>query len=175
MFCPNCGRDAALETKFCAACGTNLEIVSRALTGNRDDFFTKIDSGLDQLTARYAEHVFKNASSKLDERRVGDSWKVLGQGVITTFVDLILLSLMWNVLPLRFLILLISTPFRLLSQKNRRSTGSNIRGAADPRPVFAPEDSSRRWLVGEVPSVSEHTTQNLGKQSAKRTGSAAND
>src|SRR5215211_7432597 len=120
MFCPNCGRDNPRETKFCASCGTNLEVVSQALTGNRDDFFTKTDAALDQLIARYAEHVFKEAPSKVNDRKVGNSWKVLGQGVITSFVDLILFSLMWNILPLRFMILLISTPIRLLSQRSKQ-------------------------------------------------------
>ncbi|HMG36909.1 MAG TPA: zinc ribbon domain-containing protein [Blastocatellia bacterium] len=173
MFCPSCGRDASLETKFCASCGTNLEVVSRALTGTRDDFFTKIDSGLDQLIARYAEHVFRNAPARIDEGRVGDSWKVLGQGVITTFVDLILFSLMWNVLPLRFLILMISTPFRLLSQRSTRGAGPRVRIAENTGPVLASDDPPRRWLAGEVPAVSEHTTQHLGKRrEAERTGSA---
>jgi hypothetical protein len=175
MFCPSCGRDALLETKFCASCGTNLEVVSRALTGSRDDFFTRIDFGLDQLTARYSEHVFKNAGSKLDERRVGDSWKVLGQGVITAFVDLILFTLMSNVLPFRFLILLISTPFRLLSQKSRRAAGRKVRISEDAALIDA-DDPSRRWLAGEAPNVSEHTTQHLTAQGkAERRGPAARE
>src|SRR5215210_2489581 len=118
MFCPNCGRNNLRETKYCASCGTNLEAVSQALSGTRDDFFTKTDAALDQLIARYAEHVFKDTPSKLNDRKVSSSWKVLGQGVVTTFVDMILFFLMWNILPLRFLILLISTPFRLLSQRS---------------------------------------------------------
>jgi hypothetical protein len=164
MFCPSCGRDASADTKFCATCGTNLEVVSRALTGTRDDFFTKIDAGLDHLTARYAEHVFKDAGARLDERRVVDSWRVLGQGAITSFVDLILFSLMWNVLPFRFMLLLISTPFRLLSRKSNK--GQPPRLIEDTGPVFQPTDRPRRWLEGDVPAVSENTTQHLGNQHA---------
>lgn len=50
MFCPTCGKDNALELKFCASCGTNLEAVSHALTGSEDDFFTEMDSGIANLS-----------------------------------------------------------------------------------------------------------------------------
>lgn len=160
MFCPNCGRDNARETRFCASCGTNLEVVSQALSGTRDDFFTKTDAALDQLIARYAEHVFKNAPAKLNDRRVGNSWKLLGQGVITSFVDLILYFLMWNVMPLRFLILLVSTPFKLLSQRGHRQASAAV-GIQDERRPELVEPLSNGRLPGMVPSVSEHTTQNL--------------
>jgi len=70
MFCPNCGRDNSLERKFCASCGTNLEIVSQALNGDRGDFFTKTDAALDQLIARYYEHIFRDASSKIGRANV---------------------------------------------------------------------------------------------------------
>ena len=160
MFCPNCGRDNSRERKFCASCGTNLEIVSQALSGNRDDFFTKTDSALDQLIARYSEHVFKDASSKLNDRAVGNSWKLLGQGVVTTFVDMVLFSLMWNIIPLRFLILMISTPFRLLSR--RRSGQVATTGELEEKKKSGiAEPSSNKWLPGSFPSVSEHTTQHL--------------
>ena len=164
MFCPNCGRDNSRETKFCASCGTNLEAVSQALNGNRDDFFTKTDSALDQLIARYAEHVFKDAPSKLNDRKVSNSWKVLGQGAVTSFVDMILFSLMWNIIPLRFLMLLISTPFRLLSQRSNRQTNTTA-GLEENRRQSLVEPSPNRWLPGSFPSVSEHTTQNLEEYS----------
>lgn len=160
MFCPNCGRDNSLERKFCASCGTNLEAVSQALSGNRDDFFTKTDAALDQLIARYSEHVFKDAPSKLNDREVSNSWKILGLGVVTSFVDLILFSLMWNILPLRFLILLISSPFRLLSQR-RSGQVTTTGGLEEPKRRSLVEPSSNRWSAESLPSVSEHTTQNL--------------
>ncbi len=116
MFCPVCGRDNSIGRKFCAACGTNLEAGSQALSGSEDDFFTKLDTGLDNFLARYAEHVFSHAPSHALEQRVGKSWKVLGQSVVTSFVDILLFMLMWNVIPLRFIILLLSTPIRLLSE-----------------------------------------------------------
>jgi hypothetical protein len=160
MFCPNCGRDNARERKFCASCGTNLEVVSQALTGTRDDFFTKTDAALDQLIIRYSEHIFKDAPTKLNDRQVGNSWKILGQGVVTSFVDLILFSLMWNILPLRFLILLISTPFRLLSQR-RSGPVITTGGLEQPTGTSVAEPSPNKWLPESFSSVSEHTTQNL--------------
>lgn len=160
MFCPNCGRDNAHERKFCASCGTNLEAVSQALSGNRDDFFTKTDAALDQLIARYSEHVFKDAPSKLNDRQLGNSWKILGQGVVTSFVDVILFSLMWNIIPLRFLILLISSPFRLLSRR-RSGQVTTTGGFKEPPTKGLAEPPPNRWLPESFPSVSEHTTQNL--------------
>src|SRR5262245_17895439 len=98
MYCPTCGRDTPIERKFCASCGTNLEAVSQALSGADGDFFTRLDAGLDHFLARYAEHVFKNAPVNASDQRVGKSWQVLGQSIVTSFVDMILFSLMWNVI-----------------------------------------------------------------------------
>lgn len=155
MFCPTCGRDNSVSLKFCAACGTNLEAVSQALTGSDDDFFTKIDTSLDNFLARYAEHVFKNAPTKAAEQRVGTSWQILGQSIVTSFVDLLLFLLMWNIIPLRFLMLLISTPIRLLSQQNKNKKGSLVRGQ---RPPELPDEGTSQWWSESVSSVTEHTT-----------------
>src|SRR6476620_9989669 len=119
MFCPTCGKDNSQELKFCASCGTNLEAVSQALTGVEEDFFSKMDSGMDYFIARYAEHVFKDAPHGLAERGIKKSWTILGQAVVASLVDILLFTLMWSVLPIRFLILLISTPFRMLAQRGR--------------------------------------------------------
>lgn len=155
MFCPTCGRDNSIERKFCASCGTNLEAVSQALSASDDDFFTKIDSGLDHFLARYAEHVFKNAPSNAAELRIAKSWQVLGQSVLTSIVDLLLFTLMWNVIPLRFLLLVISTPVRLVTQRGRpqKHTMSGGRRAPD-----LPEAAPQQWLDGSIESVTEHTT-----------------
>lgn len=166
MFCPNCGRNNSLERRFCGSCGTNLEAVSQALSGSKDDFFTKTDSALDQLIARYAEHVFKDAPSGVNDRKVSNSWKLLGQGILTTFVDVILFSLMWNILPLRFLILLISTPFRLLSQRGNKQEGKRIE--LENRRTSLPASQFDEGIGGAVPSVSEHTTESLERYSQPR-------
>jgi hypothetical protein len=154
MFCPICGRDNSTERKFCASCGTNLEAVSQALYANDDDFFTKIDAGLDNFLARYAEHVFKNAPSHAAEQRIAKSWQVLGQSALTSIVDILLFTLMWNVIPLRFLLLVISTPVRLVTQRGR-SRQRTIKGTSAPD---LPEAVPQQWLMGSVESVSEHTT-----------------
>jgi len=160
LFCPNCGRDNARERKFCAGCGTNLEAVSQALSGSADDFLTKTDAGLDLFIARYAEHVFKDAPSKATDRTIAGSWRILGQGVLTSFVDLFLFWLMWNMLPLRFLILLISTPVRLLSRRGNRQRTSTGELEAQIPPALAERDTNR-FLPGQAPSVTEHTTDTL--------------
>lgn len=155
MFCPICGRDNSIERKFCASCGTNLEAVSQALSGSDDDFFTKIDTGLDHFLARYAEHVFKNAPGHAAEQRISKSWQVLGQSVLTSIVDLLLFSLMWNIIPLRFLLLLISTPIRLVTQRGRPRKHTIARGRMTPD---LPEAGPQQWLPGSMESVTEHTT-----------------
>jgi uncharacterized membrane protein YvbJ len=33
MYCPSCGSNNQPEIKFCTRCGTNLGVVSEALTG----------------------------------------------------------------------------------------------------------------------------------------------
>lgn len=165
MFCPNCGKDNSHELRFCASCGTNLEAVAQALTGREDDFFTKMDGGIDQLVARYSEHVFRDAPQHASERRVVRSWQLLGQAVLTSLLDLLLFVLMWNVLPLRFLILIISTPFRVLSERNE----GNRKSQKKIEPYAPPELSqplSRLWIGDAVPSVTENTTTNLVKSDA---------
>ncbi|NNE97447.1 MAG: zinc ribbon domain-containing protein, partial [Pyrinomonadaceae bacterium] len=78
MFCPKCGKGNSSEIKYCASCGTNLEAISRALTGREEDFFTKIDGGIDQLFARYTEHVFGDSCKASNENTVVRSWRLLG-------------------------------------------------------------------------------------------------
>src|SRR5204862_3207247 len=99
MYCPTCGKRNSAELKFCAACGTNLEAVSQALTGREEDFFTKMDAGIDQFVGRYAEHVFRHAPQLASERKVARSWQLLGQAALTSLLDLLLFVLMWNMLP----------------------------------------------------------------------------
>jgi hypothetical protein len=170
MFCPTCGKDNSLDLKYCASCGTNLEAVSLALTGKEEDFFTKMDTGIDQFVARYAEHVFRTAPHGISERKVSKSWKLLGQAVVTTFVDILLFSLMWNILPLRFLILCISTPFRLLAERGNEAQHQTVAPA-----YRAPELSEGRsdlWLTDIAASVTENTTKHLDQVMATETKAA---
>jgi len=160
MFCPTCGKENSAEIKFCASCGTNLEAVSHALTGTEEDFFTRIDGGIDHFLVRYSEHVFPNTKTGSSENGVAKSWRLLGQGVVTSFLDLILFILMWNFLPLRFLLLLISTPFRLLSQGSKDQQ-SNEALTAGYKPPELGEPAPRHFLSDTMPSVTEDTTVNL--------------
>lgn len=162
MFCPTCGKDNSPGVKFCASCGTNLETVAQALTARQDDFFTKMDIGIDQFVARYSEHVFRNAPHTASERTVKGSWQILGQGVVTSLVDLLLFTLMWNLLPLRFLILLISTPFRLLAERGE-SGKRQPEIAHDYEPPQLTDAPARLWRDELPPSVTEDTTVHLKK------------
>ena len=174
MFCPTCGRDNLKEQKFCASCGTNLEVVSQALSGTTTNFFTRLDTSLDQFNARYSEHVFKDSPSYDADRSVRNSWRLLGRGVVTSLVDLFLSIFLWNFFVLRFHVLWISTPFRLLSERSDRlNTWPWERGwrkrfheegkAANNtgQPLRLPEQQPRQWVAGAIPSVSEHTTEHL--------------
>ncbi|HXG94204.1 MAG TPA: zinc ribbon domain-containing protein [Blastocatellia bacterium] len=160
MFCPTCGRENPSGRKFCSSCGTNLEAVTQALTGSAEGPFSKFDTGLDYFIARYAERVFKDAPSHVLDAGAGKSWRILGQGILTSFVDMILFFLLWNIIPLRFFMLLITSPIKLLSRKSsgRKIATSEIE---DKRTTAMPDSSPQRWIVCEVASVTEHTTVNL--------------
>jgi hypothetical protein len=151
MFCPSCGRENQQDRRFCGACGTNLETVSRALSEESNDFLSRTETGMDYFIARYAEHIF---------RGIGKSWLVLGQGLLTTFIDMLLMILMWNFLPLRFFILLITTPIRLLTDRGSRP--KRIDRVAEEKNLLNPLSSAKdEWLPAALPSVSEHTTDRL--------------
>ncbi|MCI0665559.1 MAG: zinc ribbon domain-containing protein [Acidobacteria bacterium] len=160
MFCPTCGKENAHGRKFCVACGTNLEAVSQALSGSKTDFFTRTDAALDQLVAKYSEHIFKDAPANTADTTVGKSWKLLGQGVLTSLTDMILASLMWNIFPLRFLFLLISSPFRLLNERSNRQkiTKAEIE---EQTALKLPAMATDEMLPKSAGSISEHTTARL--------------
>ncbi len=164
MFCPNCGRDNSNELKFCASCGTDLLAVSRALTGRGDDVVTRLDAGLDQFISRYTDHIFSDSKASPSEHPVVRSWRILGQGFVTSLIDVFMFILMWNILPARFMLLLVTSPVRLLLEKNRQQDA--------PRSDYAsPElEGPRKGLLLDrgVPSVTEGTTTNLGRRSRKR-------
>src|SRR4030095_15234192 len=177
MFCPTCGRDNLKEQKFCASCGTNLEVVSQALSGTATNFFTRLDTSLDQFNARYSEHVFKDSPSYAADRSVRNSWRLLGRGVVASLVDLFLSIFLWNFFVLRFQVLWISTPFRLLSERSNRLKRLTLReyygwrqreestdlkaGINTGEPLALPEQKPRQFVAGAIPSVSEHTTEHL--------------
>ena len=167
MYCPNCGRDNSHERKFCASCGTNLEAVSKALSVSEEGLFTKLDTSLDQFIARYAEHLFKDAPMRALDRQISKSWQVLGQGVLTSLFDLALFTIMTILLPIKFLILVIYTPIKLLSErgKSQKSTTAELR---DQRAPHLLDPVPRKWLSNSAASVTEHTTVNLADSGATK-------
>jgi hypothetical protein len=84
---------------------------------------------------------------------------------MTSFVDLFLSVFLWNFFMLRFQILWISTPFRLLSERSKRLKGLKS-GVDTGKPLSLPEPVSDQWIPGEIPSVSEHTTELLADSRA---------
>ena len=162
MFCPTCGVDNSLGRKYCSSCGTNLEVVSQALSGNADGFLSKLDTSLDQFIARYAEHIFKDAPANVLDRRISSSWKILGQGVVTALVDLLLFNLMCVILPFRLLLLLVLTPIGLVTERSRLR--QDVAGQLESKqaidfPDVLPKDLPRSLVA----SVTEHTTRSLYK------------
>ena len=49
MFCPTCGREESQERKFCVACGTNLERVTKAISPGGDSALVRIDKSFDKV------------------------------------------------------------------------------------------------------------------------------
>jgi len=163
MFCPSCGRDDSHKRKFCPSCGTNLEAISHALADEAGGACAKVDKTLDKFIARYSEHVFKDAPAKALQQSVGRSWKILGQGTLTALFDLVLFSIMTMLLPARFIILLLRTPIRLLSERsrNRKSVMTELE---DKDVVYLPGPESQPWLRNPIASVTDHTTVSLRKK-----------
>jgi hypothetical protein len=169
MYCPTCGKENAFGRRFCVACGTNLEAVSHALSENKTDFFTRTDAALDQLIAKYSEHVFKDASANTANTSIGKSWKILGQGVLTSLMDLILFSLMMNLFPIRLLILLISSPIRLLYERSDRQKIAKAE-IEDKKELRLSAPATNEMLHESMASVIEHTTERLHEYQQKEQG-----
>ncbi len=161
MFCPKCGRDDSQRYKFCPACGTNLDVVTIALSTGEDSVFTRVNKHLDRSVARYADHFFESATTTAREGQVGSSWRLVGKGVLTFFIDLALLPVMFFFLPIRFLMLLLYTPLGLLQERSERKRGSvpTVDGAGESSKRGLPEAGG--WRVGSVGSVTENTTVHL--------------
>lgn len=161
MFCPKCGRDDSHQYKFCPTCGTNLDVVTIALSTGEDSTFTRLNKHLDRSVARYADHFFESAPSTAREGQVGSSWRLLGKGGLTFLIDLALLPVMFFFLPVRFLMLLLYTPVGLLQERSERKRRGvpavDVAGASSHREL--PEAGG--WRVGPVGSVTENTTVHL--------------
>src|SRR5688572_27061379 len=162
MFCPKCGRDDSHRYKFCPSCGTNLDVVTIALSTGEDSVFTRVNKHLDRSVARYADHFFESASETAREGRVSNSWRLAGKGLLTFLIDLVLLPVMFFFLPLRLLMLLLYTPLGLLQERGERKPGSapDVEEASESSKRGLPEAGG--WRGGSVGSVTENTTVHLG-------------
>lgn len=161
MFCPKCGRDDSHDYKFCSTCGTNLEVVSIALSTGDDSVFTRVNKHLDRSVARYADHFFESATTIAREGGVGSSWRLVGKGLLTFLIDLALLPVMFFFLPIRLLMLLFYTPVGLLQERSdrKRSAAPTFGGAGESSKRGLPEAGG--WRLGSVGSVTENTTVHL--------------
>ena len=161
MFCPKCGRDDSHRYKFCPACGTNLDVVTIALSTGEDSIFTRVNKHLDRSVARYADHFFESATTTAREGQVGSSWRLVGKGLLTFLIDLALLPVMFFFLPIRLLMLLLYTPLGLLQGRSerRRSGVPTVDGANESSKRRLPEAGG--WRVGALSSVTENTTVHL--------------
>jgi len=169
MFCPACGKDNFEGVKFCASCGTNLEVVSRALYSSSTGLFTRAENALNQVVTRYSERVFRNAPANALSRKLSDSWKFLGQGLITAAVDFLLFWVMlFAVFPLKLVTLLLSSPVRLLLERGSRPKQvpalPSARKVSTSAQLVAPDEWENRDMVSAV----EHTTEHLSEFTAKR-------
>ena len=161
MFCPKCGRDDSPRLKFCPTCGTNLDVVTIALTTGEDSIFTRVNKHLDRSIARYADHFFASATTTAREDQVGSSWRLMGKGVLTFFIDLALLPVMFFFIPIRLLMLLLYTPLGLLQERSERERSgvTTVDGASESSRRGLPEAAG--WRVGTIGSVTENTTEHL--------------
>lgn len=158
MFCPTCGREEAQERKFCTACGTNLERVTKALSPNADGIFTRADKAFDRWMARYAGMLFSNAASKAEDWRPKHSWQLLGQSVLASLANTVLLAFMFYLaIPIRFVILLFTSAFRLLAERGKKISPAT---ADLPTP---------QWSANTLmPSVTEHATMKIDDATSAR-------
>lgn len=149
MFCPTCGREELQERKFCTACGTNLERVTKALSPSAEGLLTRTDKAYDRWMARYAGMFFSSAAGKAEDWRTSHSWQILGQSFLALLANFLLFWIMlFAAIPVRFLVLVFSAAFRLLAERNNR---------ADTAELPAPQ-----WSAETVrPSVTEHATMKM--------------
>lgn len=169
MFCPSCGKDNSEGSKFCASCGTNLEVISRALYSRSTGWFTRAENALDQVITHYSERIFRNAPAGVPSRRISDSWKVLGQGILTAAADFILFWLMlFVVFPVKLLTLLLFTPFKLLANLVRPKPIAQPGTGKVMRPSLAQLPPPVEWRADSPVSAVEHTTEHLAEYDSKR-------
>src|SRR5215210_920257 len=166
MFCPTCGREDAQERKFCPSCGTNLERITKALSPGADGWLVRADQAFDGLIARYAGLFFSEATAKALDRRVTHSWEIWGQSLLSLLANFILFWIMlFAALPLRLITLLLSTPFRLLTERSTQTGKAPVAQIERRKPEALPPQPEQ-WVKDRIPSVVEPTTMNLASHAA---------
>lgn len=157
MFCPTCGREESQERKFCVACGTNLERVTKAIAPGGDAALVRIDKAFDKVMAHYAGLFFGKAADQAADWRISNSWKIFGESFLSLLANFILFwILLFVAIPIRLLVLIFSTPFRLLAERNNRVN------------VDTAELEQRAWVGEVLPSVTEQATVKIDETVAVR-------
>jgi hypothetical protein len=112
---------------------------------------------MNEIIANYASRYFKGrAGPFVPPASVKESWKLLGQGYLTAFLDLLYTFLMVDfILQLRFLTLLFVSPVRWWQERRARKAQPP---AKEPAVALLQESSA-----GPLPfnSVTEQTTERL--------------
>lgn len=146
MYCPNCGLQNEPEINFCRACGTNLNVVSQALT-NQTAELSRPTTGRD-----------------VDPARITYGLKCLQIGFMAVLLTSILLHFgMWlGVLVLIPGVVCLGKGLAVIVRGNRNAQGHR------PPPVIALPARDTGGLNGPIlpvtmppPSVTEATTRHL--------------
>lgn len=160
MFCPTCGAQQSTERKFCTTCGTNLGVVSAALSGSTTALSALHDDSLSQAQAQYrrevASAIYKGAPGLALLVAAAFIFAILPMGVSV-----------WICFGL--LIGGISSLGRGLGQYYLAKgdlKAAELKAANSALPLAVPPSSPQPPLTAQNPypptSVTEHTTRHLG-------------
>jgi hypothetical protein len=158
MHCPNCGNESSLDQKFCRQCGFDLAPISKLLVQHADFDEPEID---------------KSDQEKLIVRRM---FKLMGIGLLIVLLGVVLLTARKGfeldkiVHLMASLFLLVGTALSGYSifTAVRQGTSPTRKKAANRDPAEVRETRNTKELSeahfpAPVPSVTERTTQLIGK------------
>ena len=159
MYCPSCGKENVETARFCRGCGRSLAGVLQTAQADAGSAFERIEYRLDETIAGYASRYFKGrAAPFVPPASLKESWKLLGHGFLTVFLDLLYTWLIVEfVLQIRFLMLLFKSPVQWWRERQARK-------AAQPA-VAAPVPLLQEPITNRLPmgSVTEETTERLSE------------
>lgn len=157
MYCPSCGKENIETARFCRGCGRSLAGILQTAQADTGSVFERIEYRLDETIASYASRYFKGrAAPFVSPISLKESWKLLGQGFLTVFLDLLYTWLIVEfVLQIRFLMLLFKSPVRWWQERRARKAVQP--SAAAPIPLL------QEPVTNQLPvaSVTEETTERL--------------